>query len=102
VTWSLVAQRDRNYLHILGTQGSASTSPLAVYKESEHGLLDVTPQIAPGRENLYTGAYRQVLGRFIGAAGGECPVAPPREQIELMRLIELAYRSAREGRELEA
>lgn len=102
VTWSLLAQRDRQYLQVLGTQGSGSISPLSVYKEVEHGLLDVTPQITLGRENPYTASYRQQLTHFVDAVRGDGPVAPPREQVELMRLIELAYRSAEEGREVEA
>jgi len=101
VTWSLLAEKDRHYLQLLGTRGAASVSPLSVYKESEHGLLDLTPQIAPGRENLYTASYRQVLTDFVQRVRSQEPVAPPREQIELMRVIQLAYRSAREGRVVE-
>lgn len=100
VTWSLLADRDQRYLQLLGTGGSASVSPLSVYKEVEHGLLDVTPQIAPGRENLYTASYRQVLSDFVAKVRSGEPVSPPREQIELMRLVQLAYQSAREGRAL--
>jgi predicted dehydrogenase len=97
MTWSLLAERDRHYLQILGTGGAASIAPLSVNKEVEHGLLDVTPQIAPGRENLYTASYRQVLSDFVAKVQSGAPVAPPWEQVELMRLIQLAYQSAREG-----
>jgi len=91
VSWNLHAERDRHQLQILGREGSASISPLTVYKEAEHGLLDLTPQLAPGRENLYTAAYRQLLTDFIARTRSEEPVAPPREQIELMRVIEWGY-----------
>lgn len=102
VTWAYLGQKDRHYLQLLGTTGSGSLSPLSVFKEVEHGLLDVTPQVAPGRENLYTASYRKELERFVAVARGQETVELPREQVELMRVIELAYRSAREGRELEA
>lgn len=102
VTWSLLSQRDRHYLQLLGTTGSASISPVAVYKEVEHGLLDLTPQLPPGRENLYTASYRRELSHFVDVVRGEQPIELPREQIELMRLVTLAYRSAAEGREVEA
>lgn len=97
VTWNLHAERDRHYLQLLGTSGSATISPLSVYKEGEHGLMDVTPQLAPGRENLYTASYRQVLSDFVARVRSGSAVASPREQIELMRVIQLAYRSALEG-----
>jgi predicted dehydrogenase len=101
VTWSLVAARDRHYLHVLGTRGSASLPPLTVNKEVEHGLLDVTPQIAPpGKENLYTASYRQELTRFIEVCRGDQPAELPREQVQLMRLMAMAYQSAEDGREV--
>lgn len=96
-TWSLQAKRDQHYLQVLATNGTASMAPLSVYKEVDHGLLDVTPQLAPGRENLYTASYRQVLSDFVAKVRSGARIAPPREQVQLMNLIQLAYRSAREG-----
>ena len=102
VTWSYLHQRDRHYFQVLGTHGSGSLPPLTVFKEVEHGLLDVSPQIAPGRENIYTASYRQELQLFAAAGRGEQEVELPRDQVELMRLIGLAYRSIEEKREIGA
>ena len=100
-TWSLQAQRDRHYLQLLGTRGSAAFPPLAVSKEVEQGLLDVTPPMSAGVQgNLFTHAYRQQLRDFVAAARGAKPRELPREQIGLMRLIELAYQSIREQRDI--
>ena len=101
VTWSLLAQRDRHYLQVLGSHGTGSVSPLVVYKEVEHGLLDLTPQMASVQENPYTASYRQELSHFLAVVRGEQPIELPHDQVELMRLIRLAYRSAEEGREIE-
>lgn len=101
VSWSLLAERDHRTFEILGTHGSASVSPLTVHKEVEHGLLDVTPYFPRATENLYTASYRGQLMRFIEGVRAERGVELPTEQIEVMRLIELAYRSAEEGRALE-
>lgn len=101
VGWSLVAERDRHYLRVLGTRGSGAISPLSVYKEVETGLLDVTPKIAPGRENLYTASYRQEMQHFLAVVRGEEEHPPQREQVAIMRLIALAYQSAVEKREIE-
>ncbi|MBI4543750.1 MAG: Gfo/Idh/MocA family oxidoreductase [Gemmatimonadetes bacterium] len=102
VTWSLLGQRDRHYLQLLGTHGSASLSPLAVHKEIEHGLLDVTPQLGGGNGNVYTASYRQQLRHFLDVVRGERALELPYEQVELMRVIALAYRAAAEGREIQA
>jgi predicted dehydrogenase len=99
VSWNLVAERDRQYMRFLATRGSAAIAPFAVYKEVEHGLLDVTPRLEPGRENVYTASYRQELAHFVEACQGK-HTEPPREQIALMKTIELAYQSARENRKV--
>ncbi|NIP82729.1 MAG: Gfo/Idh/MocA family oxidoreductase [Gemmatimonadetes bacterium] len=100
VTWSLYGERDRHHIRIFGTGGSASTEPLKVHRETEHGVLDVTPQIAPGRENAYTASYREELRQFAAAALGGWSPDPPREQIELMRIASKVYESADKGKEL--
>ena len=102
VSWSLVAERDRHYMRLLGTRGSGAISPLGVYKEVETGqIIDVTPNVNLGRENLYTASYRTELTHFVKAARGGDAEPPPREQVQLMKVVELAYRSAKENREIE-
>ena len=100
-TWNLQAQRDRHYVQLLATRGSAAFPPLAVSKEVEQGLLDVTPPTAPTQGNLFTAAYREQLRDFAATARGGKPRVLPREQVRLMRLIELAYQSIRERRVVE-
>jgi predicted dehydrogenase len=101
VSWSLVAERDRHYMRMLGTRGSGAISPLAVYKEVETGqIIDVTPNVSLGRENLYTASYRQELSHFVAVARGEKDEPLPREQVQIMKVVELAYRSVEEKREI--
>ena len=100
VTWSLFDQRDRQYLEMLGTRGSASLSPMAVYKEVEQGLLEVTPPVTGQRGNVYTASYRQMLAHFLEACRGGVEQPLPTEQVELMRIISMAYESAAKGKEL--
>ncbi|HWV57320.1 MAG TPA: Gfo/Idh/MocA family oxidoreductase [Longimicrobiales bacterium] len=102
VSWSLVAPRDRYHLDVLGTRGSASLPPLAVHRETEQGVVDVTPRLSTGGENLYMTSYRRELEAMVEICRGERRAEPPREQVELMRLMTLAYRSYQEGRELDA
>lgn len=99
VTWSLITERDRHHIRLFGTAGSATTHPLQVFKEMEHGVLNVTPMVAPGVENAYTASYREELRHFVAAALGG-PQPPPREQIELMRVVSAIYESAEKGKEI--
>jgi len=100
VSWSMIAHRDVHSLRVLGTRGSGTIAPLTVFKELEAGMIEVTPQLPAHREHPYTTSYRNELQEFIRAArAGTAPV--PREQVELMRLVSLAYRAAAERREVE-
>lgn len=99
-TWNLLAQRDRQYLNLLGSTGSGSLSPLAVFKEMPAGLVEVTPSVPAARENLFTASYRNELAQFIEVVRGDRQAASPREHLVLMRLAEAAYRSAQDGREV--
>ena len=100
-TWNLKAKRDRQFLHLLGTSGSATLAPLAVFKEMGAGLVQVTPSIPATRENLFTASYRNELAQFVEVARGESEPEAPREHLVLMRVVQAAYRSAEERREIE-
>lgn len=100
VTWALASERERQYLHVLGSAGSGSLAPLRVYKDLDSGLADVTPVVAAGRENPFTASYRQQLGYFAEVVRGRAEAAPPAEQVALLRLIEAVYRSADKGKEI--
>lgn len=101
VTWSLISRRDRQFLHVLGTAGSGSLSPLQVFRQMDSGLVDVAPALPPGTENLFTASYRNQLQHFVEMARGEKQADTPREHVCLMRVMEAAQRSAQEGREVE-
>lgn len=94
------AAEDRFYVRVMGTDGSGSLPPLEVYRQVGGRPMEVTPrQPRPrGGENPYTNAYRRLLDDFVRQITGLRDLAIPQEQVELMRIIEAAYRSAEEGR----
>lgn len=101
VTWNLFAGRDRHYVYVLGSRGSATLPPLAVYKELGGRPADVTPPPPPpGRENPYTASYRAELEHLLRVVRGEDEAVLPVEQAALMEVVEAAYRSIAEGREV--
>ncbi|HSU15767.1 Gfo/Idh/MocA family oxidoreductase [Longimicrobium sp.] len=101
VTWSLISRRDRQFMHLLGTAGSGSLSPLQVFRQMDSGLVDVAPALPPGTENIFTASYRNELQNFIEVVRGEQKAGAPGEHVRLMRIMEGAYRSAAEGREID-
>ncbi|MFQ5689762.1 MAG: Gfo/Idh/MocA family protein [Gemmatimonadota bacterium] len=100
VTWELVAERDRNAVYVLGTDGSAETSPFRVLKALETGITDVTPPLDTPAGSLYTASYRQEWAEFLRLVRGQRPLETEDEQIQLLRVVEACYRSGEEGREV--
>jgi predicted dehydrogenase len=101
VTWSLIARRDRQFMHLLGTGGSGSLAPLQVFRQMDSGLVDVAPSLPPATESVFTASYRNELQHFVEVVRGERTVGAPREHVRLMRIMDAAYRSATEGLEID-
>ena len=100
-SWRLHAPEDQHGLWVLGSEGGAQLSPLAVYQQVGGRTVEVTPRqpIPRGGEDLFTNGYRRLLDKFVRVVAGTAAADPPSEQIILMSLVEAAYDSAREGRE---
>lgn len=109
LSWELTGEGGRGRLFALGSGGSAETPPLELLKEMETGPADVTPPLEVDEGNVYTASYRHEWESFLRRVRGrEDPDEERerrdggREQVQLMRLVEACYRSAREGREVRA
>ena len=100
VSWELRDERDLQSLLVLGTAGSARTSPFQVRRELETGLSDVTPPLDVSEPGLYKASYRQEWADFLRVVRGEMPLEVQAEQVRLARVLEACYRSAREGKEV--
>ncbi len=102
VSWGLFAEADQHFARVMGTEGSGSLPPLQVHKQLGGRPMNVTPRQPKtrGGENPFTNAYRRLLDEFVRAISGRCDLPLPTEQVELMRVVEAAYVSAREQREV--
>lgn len=100
VTWELIHDRDIHELTILGSGGSASSSPLRVHRRVETGIVDVTPPVTRAPSALYRDSYRQEWAHFLRIVRGEIPIASERSQIALFAILEACYRSADTGSEV--
>lgn len=101
VSWTLFSDQDRYQAQVLGRAGSGSIPPLSVFRQIGGRPISVTPEHPTVRENPYMVSHRRLLDRFVGMAAGVRAVDLPLEQVRLLRVVEAAYRSAREGRDVQ-
>ena len=100
VSWDLAAVEDRHTLAALGSSGFGSLSPFVVQHEAGGKIVDVTPRMAPGTENVYRASYRRELDYFLGVVKGIREEPLPKEQEVLLGIVDACYRSSEEGREI--
>lgn len=100
VTWDLAAVEDRHSFVALGAAGFGSLYPFVIQRVTPGGVVDVTPRLAPGTENIYRASYRRELSYFVSVLRGEGEEPLPEEQEVLSTIIDACYRSAEEGREI--
>lgn len=100
VTWSLVSDRERQYIEVIGTEGSASFAPLRIFQETEDGVRDAAPVSPPPEENPFTASYRAELIHFVRAVREARPLPSLDDQATLMTLLDAAYRSAHHSAEI--
>jgi len=100
VSWRHVGEGERTWLDVQGAKGSASISPLRVFKELHGAPVDVTPTGAAGRENPFSASYRSEWAYFLAAVRGEVQVEPPEDQLQLHKVLEAIYRSADEQHDI--
>lgn len=99
-SWRHVGEGEHTWLDVQGSKGSASISPLRVFKELHGTPMDVTPTGAASRENAFTASYRSEWAYFLAAVRGEVAAEPPEDQVQLLRVLEAIHRSADEQREV--
>lgn len=101
-SWSFLGAEDVHQVRIMGVEGDATLSPLSVHRQVGGRPMDVTPRqpLPRGGEDLFTNSYRRLLDHFVRVVGGRAEAGEFGEQAILMGLIQAAYQSAREGREI--
>lgn len=100
VSWNLAAMKDSHGLLALGELGTGSLAPFVVQRETDGKVIDVTPRLEPGIENMYTASYRRELDYFLGVVRGDREEPLPTEQEKLMAIVDACYASSSEGREI--
>jgi predicted dehydrogenase len=100
ISWAYVGYEERWWFETLSSRGSARLAPLRVVKELNGKPTDVSPGGAAARESSFNQSYRAELAHFLSVVREETPYEAPSDQLVLHKVIEAAYRSADEGKEV--
>jgi predicted dehydrogenase len=100
ISWAYVGYEERWWFETLSSRGSARLAPLRVVKELNGKPTDVSPGGAAARESSFNQSYRAELAHFLSVVRDETPYEAPTDQVVLHKVVEAAYRSADEGKEV--
>ncbi len=101
VSWTLLMENDFMYTNLFGTLGGALLNPLRIHKEMHGNLVNVTPTKMERPENNYKKSYEYEIKHFVECVKHDRPVmSSADEAVEVMRISEAIYQSAREKREI--
>ncbi len=97
VSWAYVGLEERWWFEVISSRGSARLSPLRVVKELNGRAVNVSPSGAAARESAFLQSYRAELTHFVAILKGDAQYEPPTDQLQVMDVMEAAYRSAGRG-----
>jgi predicted dehydrogenase len=101
VSWSMCLDEDLSFCYIHGSQGSASLTPLKIYKELHGNLVNVAPTKMEPTAAMFKRSYGNELRHFFGAVKGLHPVhSTGDEAVQRMKVVEAVYKSAKKGKEV--
>lgn len=100
LSWAYVGEEERWWFETIGQRGSARLAPLRVVKELNGKPVNVSPTGAAARESAFAQSYRAELTHFCSVVRGESDYDPPTDQVIVHRIIEAAYKSAEDGKEV--
>jgi predicted dehydrogenase len=99
-SWAYAGDEERWWFDLTAQRGTARLGPLRVVKELNGKPVNVTPGGAVARESPFLQSYRSELTHFVAVVRGEVPYEPPTDQVVVHRVLDAAYRSAEEGKEV--
>ncbi len=95
ISWAINGKDTGVYSHIFGTKSGASLDPLTLYGEEEHFLTDATPTIK--KENSFDNEIRHFLDCV---KEGKEPITPIEDGVEIQKILNGIYDSAKLGKEV--
>lgn len=95
VSWAINSKDTGTYSYIYGDKAGASLSPLAIYDEIENYLVDSEPVVDK------QDSFANEIAHFIQyVKGNEEPLTPVEDGIQVQKMLNGIYESARLGKEI--
>jgi predicted dehydrogenase len=98
-SFSLNLKEDTGNIELFGTKSGAKLDPkLEFYSEKNNYLVNVTPALDTALS--FDGLFENEIAHFVNclADGAPC-ISPAEDGVEIMRIIDAVYESAKTGRE---
>ncbi|MEK5038292.1 Gfo/Idh/MocA family protein [Sporosarcina sp. FSL K6-3457] len=101
VSFTLHAKKDELFVKLFGEKGGAEIEPeLAMVTEKNNTILNITPQI----DSLsfdFEGAFQNEINHFVDCClEGKEPIAPVADGVQVMKMLNAVYESAKTGKEV--
>jgi predicted dehydrogenase len=97
VSWHYVGKSERYWFELLGSGGSGTVAPLAVFKEMHGSPVNVTPTGTSERKSIFNAAYMSQWAHFAALIRGEVERPDLAEQLAVHRVLEAVFQSAEQG-----
>ncbi len=100
-SFSLNLKEDTGNLELFGTRAGIKLEPkLEIYSQMEDYLVDISPRYHKG-DKVFDQIFTAETAHFVDciANGTDC-ISPVQDGVELMKILEAAYASAKAGKEV--
>ncbi len=99
-SFSLNVSEDRGYIELYGDKGGAKIDPeLSLYSEANGYMTDIKLKAKTALD--FDGLFQNEINHFIDCFSGNTScISPAQDGIELMRILDAAYKSAETGHEV--
>ncbi|MCQ4088529.1 Gfo/Idh/MocA family protein [Saccharibacillus sp. JS10] len=101
VSFSLHARKDSAQIDVFGERGGAEIEPkLAIATERHNTIVNIDPQLTtPGFD--FTDSFKREIHHFVQVCQGKVEnLCPVEDGVEMIRILNAIYQSAKEGREI--
>ncbi len=99
-SFSLNLKEDTGNIELFGTKAGARLEPLEIYSEMDGYLVDITPKVSKEKD-WFSAIFKNEIAHFVDcvANGTEC-LSPAEDGLELMKILDAVYESAKTQREV--
>jgi len=99
VSWTLLFEKDFTYFNVFGDNGSALLNPLKIYKRMHGEIVNVTPSVEASKNAFKLSFHLQAEHFVESIRKGKDPIFRAEEGLEMARIIDAIYKSARKKKE---